>query len=211
MSDIISFKNQGNDKIKLFLINNIVKSYNKCLYKYTLDFKGRLPAPKLDISKIPKKYMSLSEYLESKPVWKQIIRFTKEEKGINIDDYIDVMIRHWNDIIMAFNMKQKTPLSNIIFSTKMISMYDRFKTEDSEKDIINKNILNKKSDDFYRLTPTLKTNIDSLFKLKKLNPELSYKEIINIFSGEFEEIFVKAILDLDENEINYKKLSILFK
>lgn len=213
MNKAVLLNNKLNtDKINLFLINKVAEIYNNMLYMYTKNFKGRIPVPKTDISKIPKKYISINEYINSKPIWRQILKFTREMNNIDISDYLNVMLRNWRDIALRINKPdQLMPLSNIIFSLKIAPLYYTYKEREKLQEELNKHLCCKKSDDFYRLTPSLQSNVNSLFKLKKLNPNISYHDIVDIFKGEFEDEFVKCIKQLDESEITVERLTSMFK
>lgn len=211
----ISFLNNINKKMsELILIEKIANMYNKILYKYTRDFKGRIAVPKTDTSKIPKKFNKVSDYLESVPAWKQILKLVQVLNFNNIEvyDYLDTMIKNWSEIAMLVNMPdRKIPLSNIILSPKMVNIYHDFKNKEETRKELNKLWITKTNEDFYRLTPSLKVNIKSLFKLKKLNPSLSFYDIINIFRGEFEPEFAEKILSLKEEDITIENLSKIFR
>lgn len=56
------------------------------------------------------------------------------------------------------------------------------------------------------IVKTYKSDIISLFRLKSLNSELSYKEILSIFTAEFDESFVNKILEMKEEDITKEKL-----
>jgi len=206
-----TFKSNSKDMLSLLAISKIATLYNKILFKYTKGFAGKIAVPKTDVSAIPKKFMTIAEYLNSKPAWKQIAKFMSEANIKDINDYLEVMIRNWPQISTIINMNdRKIPLSSIIFSVKMSSMYDRFKTKELDSANINKHLALKISEDFNRLTPSLQSNINSLFRLKSLNSNLTFKEIVQLFTGEFEQEFISIILDLDETEITYEKLSKMF-
>ena len=55
-----------------------------------------------------------------------------------------------------------------------------------------------------------KFGINCFHSLKSLNPNLTYKEIIHLFVGEFEQEFITVIDNLDESDITYEKLSKMF-
>lgn len=207
-----SFVHNNKDKLQLLTVAKVVSAYNKILFRYTKSFPGKIAMPKTELQDIPKKYITIKEYLNSKPAWKQIIKFLENVKVDDINDYIDVMIRNWPEIAMHINMTdRKIPLSSIIFSVKMSGMYDQFKAKESSSAEINKHLALKKTEDYHRLTPSLQGNINSLFKLKNLNSNLSFIEILEIFSGEFESEFVNIIKGMDENDITFENLSTKFK
>ena len=211
MSNIFLSQKLNKDKLNLQVLEKITKMYNKLLYQYTKSFSGRIPVPKTDISKIPKKYITVNEYIQSKSVWKQILKFMKEAVDLDLTEYLNVMFRNWYDISLYINMPdRKIPLSSIIFSTKMIPMFYKFKEKERLQHELNKHLLSKRSEDFYRLTPSLQSNINSLFKLKSLNSNISYHEILDIFRGEFEQEFIDKVKELDESEITPENLALIF-
>jgi len=206
-----TFKTNSKDMLTLLSISKIATIYNKIIFKYTKSYLGKIAIPKTDVSAIPKKFMTIKEYINSKPAWKQIIKFMSESNVIDINEYLDVMIRNWSQISNAINIPdRKIPIPNLIFSVKIATMYDRFKTKEEDSANINKHLALKTSEDFHRLIPSLQSNINSLFKLKSLNPNLTYKEIIHLFVGEFEQEFITVIDNLDESDITYEKLSKMF-
>ena len=75
---------------------------------------------------------------------------------------------------------------------------------------MNKHLAVKKTNDFYRLSPSLQSNVNSLFKLKKLNNDMTYKDIVSLFSGEFESKFVDVISAMKEEEIVLENLVEIF-
>jgi len=206
-----TFKTNSKDMLTLLSISKIATIYNKIIFKYTKSYLGKIAIPKTDVSAIPKKFMTIKEYINSKPAWKQIIKFMSESNVIDINEYLDVMIRNWSQISNAINIPdRKIPIPSLIFSVKIATMYDRFKTKEEDSANINKHLALKTSEDFHRLIPSLQSNINSLFKLKSLNPNLTYKEIIHLFVGEFEQEFITVIDNLDESDITYEKLSKMF-
>lgn len=213
MTSRISLTNKlNNDKLDLFLLKKVAETYNKILYIYTKTFKGKIPIPRIDTTKIPKKYISINEYINSKSIWRQILKFIKEMSNIDISDYLNVMFRNWRDIALHINKPdQLIPLSNIIFSVKIAPLYYKYKEREQLQEELNKHLPNRKSADFYRLTPSLQSNVNSLFKLKKLNPDILYHDIVDIFVGEFEDVFVAKVKELDESEITVENLMNMFK
>lgn len=205
--------NRNKININIKTINTVIDIYNSNLYKFTNSPIGRIPKIKEDFNKISsKKFMSLEEYLNSIPLWNQIDKFLKDlPNDIKIYDYINMFFKNWNDIATRLNLtKYKKPIARIIFSSKMIYLYSKYKEKDEKVKVLNKHLNAKKDDNFYRLTPSLQSNVNSLFKLKKLNPDLKYKEIISLFIGEFEEEFIDKVNALKEEDINIDMLSELF-
>jgi hypothetical protein len=210
--DKYSFIQNNKEMLQLVTVSRVVNIYNKILFKYTKSFTGKLATPKTSLKDIPKKYITIKEYLNSKSSWKQILKFLDNVKIDDINDYIDVMIRNWPEIAIYINMKdRKIPLSSIIFSTKMSNLYEKFKVKEASSTKLNKHLALKKTHDYYRLTPSLQSNINSLFRLKNLNSSLSFAEIVEIFSGEFEPEFANIIKEMDENDITVENLSTKFK
>lgn len=190
-------------KIKLLI--SIIESYNKVLYRYTRTFKGRVAVPKTD--NYPKKYMNVEEYISSKSQWKTILKFISAETGVDYSDYVDVMVRNWHQVAAYINKPNTaSPMLNVIFSPKMVKFYEKLVSIEEQSAELNKHLAVKHSEDFYRLTPSIQSNINSLITLKNLNPELSYHDIISIFQGEFENRFKELVLSLDETEIDEEKL-----
>lgn len=190
---------------KIKLLTGIIESYNKVLYRYTRSFKGRIAVPKTD--NYPKKYINVEEYIDSKSQWKTILKFISAETGVDYSDYIDVMIRNWHQVAVYINKPNVTsPMPNVIFSPKMVKFYEKLVSAEKQSAELNKHLAVKHSDDFYRLTPSIQSNINSLITLKNLNPELSYHDIIAIFQGEFENRFKELVLSLGETEIDEEKL-----
>ena len=206
----------SNDSTKLqyqlYTVGNIVDNYNKTLFKYTKPFKGRLSKPKTDTKKIPKQFMSIEEYINSNSVWRNIIKFINSTDNININDYIDTMIKNWHNIALYIGKPNiESPMANLIFSPKMVNMYNRFVNIEKNESDMNKHLDVKRGEDFYRLTPSMQSNINSLFMLKNLNSDLTFHDIINIFVGEFEQEFKNIILSMDENEISEDSLALKFR
>lgn len=196
---------------QILLINKIATTYNKLLYKYVRTHSGKIAVPKTEIEKIPKKFISLEEYKNSKSIWKQILKFTENTK-VDVYDYLDTMIKNWNNIALIVNMpERKTPLAAIIFSSKFISTYEKFKGKEEMSNKLNRRLALNTSEDFYRLTPSLQSNINSLFKIKALNSDLTYHQIVEIFSGEFEQSFKDVVLNLKNEEITQDKLLEIFR
>jgi len=193
---------------KLDLISNVIDQYNKILYRYTGDFKGRISLPKLD--KIPRKYLSIHEYINSKPEWKNIMKFLSESGIDNVYDYIDIMIRNWNITKANMNLKMNKPTANIIFSLKMTYLYEKYLKMEANKEDMTKHLAIKNNDGFYRLTPNKQSNINSLIRLKKINSELSYHDIVDIFKAEFEIDFINKIKSTPLNEITEETLVSMF-
>lgn len=214
LSQKFNLINRNKISINIKTINNVIDIFNTSLYKFTGSPIGKLPKIKEDFNKISsKKYASLEEYLNSIPIWTQISNFLKDfPNDIKIYDYIVVFFKNWNDISARLNLtKYKKPIARIIFSSKMVYLYYKYVEKEEKINNLNKHLNAKKDDNFYRLTPSLQSNINSLFKLKKLNSDLKYKEILSIFTGEFEESFIKILNSLKEEDIVIEKISELFK
>lgn len=214
MNKKFNILNRNKISLNIKTLNFIIDLYNRNLYKYTNSYYGKIPKIKEDFQKISsKKYMSLEEYLNSVPVWSQINDFLKDlPEHIKIQDYIDMFFKNWNLISINLNIdKIKKPLPRILFSSKLIYLYDKFTKKETEFENINKHLNYKKNEDFYRLTPSLQSNVISLFKLKNLNPDLNFKEIMILFNGEFESDFVKKVNSLKEEDINEDNLLNIFK
>jgi len=207
-----SFEKRNKKILNIKLINSVIDVYNSKLYKYCRDNRGRIPKIKEDFSSIPQnKFMNLDEYLNSVPIWNQISLFMKEyNKDVRIEEFIDVMMKNWRDIAAHLNSNFKRPLARIIFSEKLIYLYDKYVEKSEDIEIMNKHLAAKKTNDFYRLSPSLQSNVNSLFKLKKLNTDMSYKDIVSIFSGEFESKFVDVISAMKEEEIVLENLVEIF-
>lgn len=204
--------NTAKSKFILTVIAGVVSSYNKTVYKYTKEFKGKIPVPTQDIRNIPKKFMTVEEYLNSKAIWKAIRRFLKEKGDIDTDDYLDVMVKNWHDLAVCINMiDRKSPLPAIIFSTKFIPKYYQYKKIETQTEEMNKHLALKRGEDYYRLSPSLQSNINSLFRLKEINPDMSYHEIVTIFVGEFEDNFKNVVMSMEDDEITEDKLASIFK
>jgi len=197
---------KNKNQMKLMMIKNVAEMYNRTLYAYTRDFKGKLPVPKTDVSKIPKKFMSINEYVESKTQWKQIINFIENSEDLDLNDYFNIIVKNWNTIALSFNMKQKTPLTGIVFSPKMINYYRSLKQKEEQSKVINQHLSVKFDDDFYLLQPSFQSNINSLFRLKKLNSDMLFHEILDVFPGEFEQEFVEIVKQMDESSITQENV-----
>jgi len=200
------------DKARLLLLARVTEAYNRILYKYTKSNRGKIAVPRTNTIEIPRKYATINEYVNSKPAWRQILNFVKETDGVNIEEYLNVMFRNWRDVAVHANIpNQETPLSSVIFSTKVAPLFYKYKERERLSEELNKHLPNRKSEDFYRLTPSLQSNVNSLFRLKKLNPDIPYHEIVDIFKGEFEDVFVSKVKELDESEITVENLMRVFK
>lgn len=213
MTNIFGSFIDNSSKYRAIAIFNVCNAYNKALYKYTKSFKGKIPTPVTDSSKIPNKYLSFDEYLKSKAIWKSILKFIGEkESNIDINNYLDVMIRNWHSIAVYINKPEiVTPMPNMIFSLKIAKFYEKFKEDERHQDEMNKRLAVNKSEDFYRLTPSIQSSINSLFKLKNLNPNLSFHDIIQIFVGEFDSDFRRIVLSISESDISENELLSRFK
>lgn len=205
---VVFQRKQNIMKNNLLVISNIISIYNKCLNKYTDNYKTRLPMIATNTDNIPKKYININEYIHSKPIWKQINTFVDKSGVDNVGDYIDVLLRNWNNIAVTFNNDKLMgkPLANVIFSTKTVYLYEHFKKIETNREELTNHLNINNTDDFYNLTPTLQGNINSLFRLKNINSDMTYKDIVSIFSAEFDEQFISLINRLDENEINENKV-----
>lgn len=207
-----SIISEDEEKNKLDDIYDIANMYNKILWKYTKDFKGKIALPTNDFSKISKKIMNLEEYINSKSKWKNILKFLSViDENMSVTDYIDTMIKNWQEISIYSNCNSSTPKSNIIFSPKLIKKYYEFKENEKNTIEINKHLNITHDSEFYRLNPSMQSNINSLFRLKDINSSLSYKDIVMIFTGEFEQEFKDVINKLDEKEIDRERLAKFFR
>ncbi len=195
-------------KRRIIVINAAIKAYNFSLYKYTKQFHGRIPVLKDDFTKVSdKKYMSLKEYFHSNPIWVQIDDFLKTT-DVNIYEYCDIMVKNWFDISIRLNItNQKKPIPSIVFSSKMIPIFEKYVELDERHIEMNKHKAVKKSDNYYLLVPSLQSNINSLFKLKKLNSDLSYHDIVTLFKGEFESEFIDVVLSVNNEQIDSELLA----
>lgn len=200
--------NTNPKQMQLILLSKIIDKYNSYLYKYTNNRIGRIPKPVDSLDKIDnKKYITFDEYIRSKPVWKQILNFVKET-DFDYDDYFDIMIKNWKDISVKINQtERKIPIPSVILSLKMVYLYEKYKKIEENKMEVNRHLALKQSSDFNRLSPSLQSNINSLFKLKNINPDLSYQEVIQIFSGEFESDFADIIKTMSDEDITPEFLS----
>ena len=189
----------------------LYKKYNSCLYKYTKSWVGKIPACVTDITKIPNKFVTINEYLNSKKIWKQVLSFISNTEVKDYGDYFDVMFRNWNEIAL-FMCKDilKRPVASIIFSEKMINFYYKFKNHEEKANELNENKLIKKDEGFYLLEKTMQQDINNLFKLKKINTDLKFHDIISIFRGEFDKKFIEAIKDIPEENINIDNITKMF-
>ena len=205
-------KDSKSAKTTLQFIHSTINIYNKLLYKYTHQFIGRQANVKINPLDIPKKFLNVNEYIKSKSIWKQILVFHDEIKNTDIDmyDYLNSMMQDWHSIAIALELKgtiADIPNARILFSSKMLGYYNRLKEHTEKKDEYNKLYLTEEKKSV-RLSPSKKHNINSLFKLKQLNPDLSYKEIVSLFIGKFDDDFRQYVID-NEN-ITKEKLLKLF-
>jgi hypothetical protein len=206
-NNIFNFAVNQSDVYKLKIIFEAVKTYNGILFKYTKNFRGKISLPKTELNNIPKTFINIDEYINSKPVWKNILKFINTSTNLDLHDYIDTMIRNWNDISIILNCSNiDRPTANIIFSVKMLSIYNKIKDKEHNIKEINKSLNVTRDENFYRLSPSLQSNINSLFRLKTINPTMSYHDIIIIFSGEFEDSFKQIVLSINEKDISIKDL-----
>jgi hypothetical protein len=207
MNNIFDFAINKKDLYKLQLLSKVVTEYNSAMYRYTKDFKGRISVPKTELKDIPKKFINTEEYLNSKPVWKNILKFINANPNIDIIEYIELMIKNWNTITTILNrLEMKIPTPNIIFSVKMVSVFTKIKDKENNIIELNKHLNINRNEDFYRLTPSIQSNINSLFRLKNINPNMTYHDIISTFIGEFDSDFKNKILNINESDITYDYL-----
>lgn len=190
------------DELKALLLQDIVKFYNKKARQYTGGFNCNISCPK-DRSHMPNEFMSFSDYLRSKKIWIQILNFINKNSDIeDLHDYIDVMIRNWRNIENGIGCKIKKPTATIIFSSKLTFLYSKFKKIEKDKETKNQNIVmnlhDKKID---RLSPSMQSDYNSLYRLKNINSGLTYKDVLNIFKAEFSEEFLQKTKDLTDIEI----------
>lgn len=180
----------------------MIDSYNKALFYVTNGFKGRLPRLVTKTSEIPKHFMSIKEYILSKTVWKQIVNFLDNKENLDPVEYTSFMVKHWPDVALAINMiNNDYPIAGVIFSPKMRWVYDKLKENEAIAAELNKHRIVKIDDSMTRLKPTMIGSVNNLFRIKKLNPDLSYHSVVTIFAGEFDSEFSSIILSLDEAEI----------
>lgn len=211
MANKFSFVDNRKKVEILFTLNKIIQKYNSYLYKYTKSWLGKIPNCKTDVDKIPKNFITINEYLKSKKIWSQILSFIANTEIKDFDDYFDTMIRNWNEITLSINkINLKRPLPNMIFSEKMINFYYNFKKSEDVAKSHNTNLLLNKDDGFYLLEKTMQQDINNLFKLKKINTELSFHDIIIIFGGEFDDRFKDVVLNIPEENIDVENITKLF-
>lgn len=197
-----------NTKYHVELLCDVIDMYNRNLLKFTGGYRGRIAKPKID--KIPKKYISINEYLDSRPEWKNILKFVIESNVSDINDYIEVMMRNWNKTKTNMNINLVKPTPNILFSLKMTWVYDKYKGIELDTANRTKHLPMRSSEEFHRLTPSSQTNINSLIRLKRINSDLTYHDIVDLFRGEFKSDFVEIIKSTPDKDINEETLVKLF-
>ena len=199
--------NQFSDDNNLKIIQTICDIYNKKLYKYTNSFVGRISKPK-NATDIPKQYMSISEYIDSNAQWKRILDFHSRivEEQVDINDYFDIMIKNWANISYAYNIKgHNRPIFATLISKYGISTYKKYKKMEERDLLINRGRIETKEENV-PIMPTLQADINSLFRLKNINTEMSYTDIIDTFVGEFSNQFKNIIHNMKEENITEENL-----
>jgi hypothetical protein len=118
------------------------------------------------------------------------------------------MIKNWFKVKNILNISDKNllPTFYMIVSEKLIRVYKKIKdiNDDIIKDTKDRKLVNIKMNE--SIVKSFNSDIISLFRLKSLNPELSYKDIVDIFSAEFDEAFINEIAKMDESDITKEKL-----
>ena len=197
-------------EINLKLLFNLTKFYNTKFTEYTRSYKGRISVPTKDKNLIAKHYFSVKEYIKSKPLWIAILTCNSVMEN-EIYNYIETMIKNWNEIKVIINCtKMVLPVSNIIFSPKMYKYYFKFVDNEEKKKEINRHLSIKTNNEFYTLNPNIAVDISTLINLQVLNSDLTYHEILDIFSGEFHPEFKIKVLNMKIEEINQETLEKMF-
>lgn len=204
------FAGQYRDATNLQIVQSICDIYNSKLIKYTNGFVGKIARPK-DVYNMPKKYLSINEYLSSNAQWKKILPFHSMlvKENIDISDYFDTMIKNWADISYTYNIKRSDrPIFSVIISKYGIQSYQKYKKLAENDTIANRaRITDETFNRVSTLSPdNIKVDIDKLFNIKKLNDDLSYKEIVNLFSGDFSKKFKDIIDTLNEDDITKENI-----
>jgi hypothetical protein len=141
------------------------------------------------------KKISISEYLSSKPVWKNIINnIMTEEFNYSIKEYIthnDILIKYWDDLCIYMNYKTlKYPQWRIILSPKMKKMSDKYLILD-KRIVAKENIKNIKNDiSVYYDNIDISSDIYKFKTLKNVHYTLTDEQILRIFKNEFTQDFL---------------------
>lgn len=198
---------QFNDDNRIKIIQSVCDVYNRTLFKYTNSFVGRISRPK-DSSDIPKQYMSVNEYISSNAQWQRILDFHKRiiDEQVDIADYFDTMIKNWTNISYAYNIKGHVrPVFATIISKYGILTYWKYKKMEEKNLLINRGRI-EENKIVSPIMPTLQSDINNLFRLRSMNEEMSYYDIINVFTGEFSKKFIDIIKNMKEEDITRENL-----
>lgn len=198
---------QFNDDNRIKIIQSVCDVYNRTLFKYTNSFVGRISRPK-DSSDIPKQYMSVNEYISSNAQWQRILDFHKRiiDEQVDIVDYFDTMIKNWTNISYAYNIKGHVrPVFATIISKYGILTYWKYKKMEEKNLLINRGRI-EENKIVSPIMPTLQSDINNLFRLRLMNEEMSYYDIVNVFTGEFSKKFIDIIKNMKEEDITRENL-----
>ena len=198
---------QFNDDNRIKIIQSVCDVYNRTLFKYTNSFVGRISRPK-DSSDIPKQYMSVNEYISSNAQWQRILDFHKRiiDEQVDIADYFDTMIKNWTNISYAYNIKGHVrPVFATIISKYGILTYWKYKKMEEKNLLINRGRI-EENKIVSPIMPTLQSDINNLFRLRSMNEEMSYYDIVNVFTGEFSNQFKNIVHNMKEENITKENL-----
>ena len=198
---------QFNDDNRIKIIQSVCDVYNRTLFKYTNSFVGRISRPK-DSSDIPKQYMSVNEYISSNAQWQRILDFHKRiiDEQVDIVDYFDTMIKNWTNISYAYNIKGHVrPVFATIISKYGILTYWKYKKMEEKNLLMNRGRI-EENKIVSPIMPTLQSDINNLFRLRSMNEEMSYYDIVNVFTGEFSNQFKNIVHNMKEENITKENL-----
>jgi hypothetical protein len=182
---------QANKLAKFEIVEIITKDYNRSIYMYWKNINRKLPEPVLkNIKKL-----SINEYLNSKAVWKMILKNIETDIfNYDIKVYIEhnnILIKYWDKVCqhMNYNDALKFPQWRIILSHKMKHLSDKYIIIDKEQEekINKKNIIQDVSLNYKNID--ISSDISIFKKLKQIHYTLSDENIIKVFDTEFTDFF----------------------
>ena len=116
------------------------------------------------------------------------------------------MIKNWTNISYAYNIKGHVrPVFATIISKYGILTYWKYKKMEEKNLLINRGRI-EENKIVSPIMPTLQSDINNLFRLRSMNEEMSYYDIINVFTGEFSKKFIDVIKNMKEENITKENL-----
>lgn len=187
------------------LCNNINSTYKK----YNNGYINIIPVPKSNLKEV-KDYDNLTAYLASNKKWVKVDKMFKKlrEEKIDMIQYLSVLLENWFRVknILGITSKEFQPNFNILFSDKLIPVYCSIKNIEIKEDIERKKDFVVKDTKPERINKTFGADYNSLFRIKALNSDLGFHDIVSIFIGEFDKEFAELILKEREELITKEYL-----